>query len=142
MEFTCESHFGCKGTTFFAYYASIFAFLLKNRGQNLHISKICSTFAASKCWKSAQNSTKLIALLLEQDSEIIPLEVKSGKDYQRHIALNNLLTNPEYNIQRAIVLCNENVSLNGNVLYAPIYMTMFLHYRRQEGPIIYHPELP
>ena len=30
----------------------------------------------------------------------------------------------------------------GNVLYAPIYMTIFLHHRKQEGPIIYHPELP
>lgn len=83
-----------------------------------------------------------VDFLLEQDSEIIPLEVKSGKDYQRHIALNNLLTNAEYHIHRAIVFSNENVSVTGNVLYAPIYMTMFLHYRKQEGPIIYHPELP
>lgn len=83
-----------------------------------------------------------VDFLLEQDSEIIPLEVKSGKDYQRHIALNNLLTNAEYHIHRAIVFSNENVSVTGNVLYAPIYMTMFLHYRKQESPIIYHPELP
>ena len=66
----------------------------------------------------------------------------SGKDYQRHIALNNLLTNAEYNIRRAIVFSNENVSVAGNVLYVPVYMTMFLHYRKSEGPIIYHPELP
>ena len=83
-----------------------------------------------------------VDFLLEQDSEIIPLEVKSGKDYQRHVALNNLLTNEEYHIGRAIVLCNENVSVQENVLYAPVYMTMFLHHRKQEGPIIYHPELP
>lgn len=83
-----------------------------------------------------------VDFLLEQDSEIIPLEVKSGKDYQRHVALNNLLTNAEYHINRAIVLSNENVSVTGNVLYAPIYMTMFLHHRKAQGPIIYHPELP
>ena len=83
-----------------------------------------------------------VDFLLEQDNEIIPLEVKSGKDYQRHVALNNLLTNTEYHIRRAIVLSNENISAKENVLYAPVYMTMFLHHRKQEGPIIYHPELP
>ena len=83
-----------------------------------------------------------VDFLLEQDSEIIPLEVKSGKDYQRHVALNKLLTNTEYHIRRAIVLSNENISAKENVLYAPVYMTMFLHHRKQEGPIIYHPELP
>ena len=83
-----------------------------------------------------------VDFLLEQDSEIIPLEVKSGKDYQRHVALNNLLTNVEYGIRRSIVLSNENISVKENVLYIPIYMTMFLHHHKQEGPIIYHPELP
>lgn len=83
-----------------------------------------------------------VDFLLEQDSEIIPLEVKSGKDYQRHVALNNLLTNVEYGIRRSIVLSNENISVKENVLYAPVYMTMFLHHHKQEGPIIYHPELP
>ena len=75
-------------------------------------------------------------------SYIIPLEVKSGKDYQRHVALNNLLTNAEYHIHSSFVLCNENVSVKDNVLYAPVYMTMFLHHSKQEGPIIYLPELP
>ena len=83
-----------------------------------------------------------VDFLLEQDSEIIPLEVKSGKDYQRHVALNNLLSNEQYHIRRAIVLSNDNVSTIGNVLYIPIYMTMFIHHNKQEGPIIYHPELP
>ncbi|MBQ3633938.1 MAG: ATP-binding protein [Paludibacteraceae bacterium] len=83
-----------------------------------------------------------VDFLLEQDDEIIPLEVKSGKDYQRHLALNNLLSNPEYAIRRAIVLCNGNMALQGEVLYAPVYMTMFLHHRCSNGPLLYHPELP
>ena len=80
--------------------------------------------------------------LLEQDSEIIPLEVKSGKDYQRHVALNNLLSNPEYAIRRALVLCNDNMQIRDRVLYAPVYMTMFLHHRAAVQPIVYHPDLP
>lgn len=108
---------------------------------NRHIDSIIERhYATTKKVNSKKQGE--VDFLLEQDSEIIPLEVKSGKDYQRHIALNNLLTNAEYNIRRAIVLSNENVSVAGNVLYVPVYMTMFLHYRKSEGPIIYHPELP
>lgn len=83
-----------------------------------------------------------VDFLLEQDSEIIPLEVKSGKDYPRHVALNNILTNKEYNLRRAIVLCNDNMWVEGQVTYAPIYMTMFIHHRVLTTPLIYHPELP
>ena len=83
-----------------------------------------------------------VDFLLENDSEIIPLEVKSGKDYQRHVALKNILSNEEYAIERAIVLCNENIKEDGNILYAPVYMTMFLHHHPAVTPLIYHPELP
>lgn len=83
-----------------------------------------------------------VDFLLEQDSEIIPLEVKSGKDYQRHVALNNLLSTSEYAIRRALVLCNDNIQVRDNVLYAPVYMTMFLYHRASVQPIVYNPDLP
>lgn len=83
-----------------------------------------------------------VDFLLEQDDEIIPLEVKSGKDYQRHSALSNVLSNRDYNIRRAIVLNNSNLSAKDNILYAPVYMTMFLHHRQPTAPLIYKPELP
>ena len=83
-----------------------------------------------------------VDFLLEQDDEIIPLEVKSGKDYQRHAALSNVMKNKEYGIRRAIVLSNDNLSESANVLYAPIYMTMFLHHQAPQGPMVYKPELP
>lgn len=79
--------------------------------------------------------------LLESDSEIIPLEVKSGKDYNRHVALNNVMHNPEYGINKAIVLCNNNVHTIGNVLYAPIYMLMFIEKIKDDGPKIYKVDL-
>lgn len=83
-----------------------------------------------------------VDFLLEQDDEIIPLEVKSGKDYQRHSALSNVLANKEYHINRAIVLSNNNLSVKGNIVYAPVYMTMFMHHQAQIAPIIFKPELP
>lgn len=56
----------------------------------------------------------------------VPLEVKSGKGYQRHSALNRVLEVENYGIERAVVLYEGNVELSGRVAYLPIYMTMFL----------------
>ena len=64
--------------------------------------------------------------VIEYKEKALPIEVKSGKDYVRHSALNNALKNEVYKIDKAIVLSNYNVSKNGNILYLPIYMTMFI----------------
>ena len=56
-----------------------------------------------------------------------PIEVKSGKDYTVHSALNNLLKNPDYNILAGTVVSNEReVYQNGKVTYMPVYFVMFM----------------
>ncbi len=82
-----------------------------------------------------------VDFILENDDKVIPIEVKSGKDYQRHVALNNIMANSEYKIERAIVLNNNNLLLKDRVVYAPVYMTMFMHHRREEGPMLYKVDL-
>lgn len=58
---------------------------------------------------------------------VLPIEVKSGKDYYIHTALNNILKVDEYKISNGIVFSNEEkVYNNGNVIYMPIYYVMFL----------------
>ena len=79
--------------------------------------------------------------LLERDAEIIPLEVKSGKDYDRHVALNNVMNNVDYGIRKAIVLCNDNLKTRGDVTYAPIYMLMFIEKLKDDAPKIFKPDL-
>lgn len=37
----------------------------------------------------------------------IPIEVKSGKDYTVHSALDKFISNDDYNIKKAYVLSNE-----------------------------------
>jgi len=64
--------------------------------------------------------------VIEYKGKILPIEVKSGKMYKRHSALNNILSLPNYSIDRAIVLSNYNVEKKGNIIYYPIYMLMFL----------------
>ena len=70
---------------------------------------------------------------------VLPLEIKSGKDYKIHSALNNFLASSEYNIPRAIVFSNERMvsSLNG-ITYFPIYYSMFLsrNYQDEDNLII------
>lgn len=60
------------------------------------------------------------------DGDVVPVEVKSGKTYARHNALKNVMESDIYNIKRAYVLCNNNLRVNGNVVYLPIYMAMFI----------------
>lgn len=56
-----------------------------------------------------------------------PLEVKSGKDYKVHSALNNLLANSDYNILAGTVISNERkVWQEGKVTYMPVYFVMFM----------------
>lgn len=63
---------------------------------------------------------------MEADDGVVPIEVKSGKSYKRHVALNNLLASDECDIDRAYVLSETNVAeeqRNGaTVWYLPLYM--------------------
>ncbi len=64
--------------------------------------------------------------IVEYQGKVLPIEVKSGKDYERHNALSNVIASTEYDIPEALVLCNGNVKTNGKITYMPIYMLMFL----------------
>lgn len=60
-----------------------------------------------------------------EQTSILPIEVKSGKDYTVHSALNNLLSVKDYNVKSAIVLSNApDVTVSGNVAYLPVYGIM------------------
>ncbi len=65
-----------------------------------------------------------VDFLIEKDGEVIPIEVKSGKDYLRHQALNNMLE--VYHSKRAIVFHNGNYETRGHVSYFPIYWAEFI----------------
>lgn len=56
----------------------------------------------------------------------VPVEVKSGKDYSTHRALDKFIANPDYHIKQAIVLSNEReFRQEGKMLYVPVYFVMF-----------------
>ena len=58
---------------------------------------------------------------------VAPIEVKSGKDYNVHSALNHFLQVEEYNIRKAYVFSNtRETSTTNGITYLPIYYVMFL----------------
>ncbi|MFQ8584534.1 MAG: ATP-binding protein [Holdemania massiliensis] len=68
----------------------------------------------------------------------VPIEVKSGKDYTIHSALNTLVTNKDYHIEKAFVLCNQRqITHKGKITYLPIYFVMFFQNRpRDEADLL------
>ncbi len=60
------------------------------------------------------------------NGKVVPLEIKSGKDYKRQSALCNVLAGENYGIEYAYVFSEGNVDVSGKKVYLPIYMTMFL----------------
>lgn len=72
----------------------------------------------------------------------LPIEVKSGKDYKIHSALDSFLSDGSHNVKRAIVFYNGNkVYSDGGILYMPIYYCMFLHSREADDPQLILPDV-
>lgn len=78
--------------------------------------------------------------LIEIGGQVLPIEVKSGKDYVVHRALANIMDCKEYGLKEAIVFCNDNLRTVGNIVYAPIYMVMFLQ-KKQISNLVYKVDL-
>ena len=102
-----------------------------NRGESINCGAIYENFIAQEINASGFkmyyfNNKKHgeVDFLIEYDESLLPIEVKSGKDYQIHSALTYFMQTPYFD--RAIVFSNYNVSVNDKIVYLPIYMAMFL----------------
>ena len=86
------------------------------------------------------NSKKFgeIDFIIEKDGKVLPIEIKSGKDYYRHNAMDNVLEMPEYTIDEGYVFCNGNIEMCGKITYYPIYMIMFLYKKELPNEILFH----
>ena len=74
-----------------------------------------------------RNKGEVDYLIDDYDSlSAVPIEVKSGKDYTVHSALNAFVQNEDYHIKKAFVVSNERaVTQKGKIVYIPIYYIMF-----------------
>ena len=83
---------------------------------------------------TVRNRENLI-FVIELNGKVTPLEIKSGKDYKRHSALNNILQNQDYQIDEALIFSEGNVEINGKRVYLPIYMIIFLEEAKLENTV-------
>ena len=67
-----------------------------------------------------------IDFVIENDGKVLPIEVKSGKGYVYHRALSNIMDCEEYDLPEALVLNNDNLTVEGRITYVPVYMVMFI----------------
>ena len=58
--------------------------------------------------------------------DVLAIEVKSGRHYKTHAALDNALATRGYGVDRALIFAETNLFRDGNVLYLPIFMAGLL----------------
>lgn len=74
--------------------------------------------------------------VIQKGHQVIPLEIKSGKDYKRHAAMGHALEVKEWSLKQGIVFCQGNLEEAGSILYLPWYMIMFLKQDRMPDSYI------
>lgn len=67
-----------------------------------------------------------VDFVIQKGSEILPIEIKSGKSYRQHAALDNVMNVAEWKLDKAIVFCQGNLEKEEKITYLPWYMVMFL----------------
>lgn len=78
--------------------------------------------------------------VIEHEGRVLPIEIKSGKNYKRHNALTNVMENADYAIKEAVVFASGNIEIQENTVYLPVYMLMYLRPKEMTNPIfVFHP---
>ncbi len=98
-----------------AVYESVVASELKAHGRKLF-------------YYDNRNNGEVDFLIDDYDTlSAVPIEVKSGKDYTVHSALDRFVPNADYNVKKAYVLSNNReVKTEGKITYLPVYYVAFL----------------
>lgn len=74
--------------------------------------------------------------VIEMSGRIVPIEVKSGKSYKTHKALDKFMNVPDYHLEKAYVFSVGNVEVDGRVIYLPIYMCYLLKEKKIDPMIV------
>ena len=75
---------------------------------------------------TSKKTGELDFLIEDESGGVLALEIKSGRRFRSHAALNKALDTPGYAIDNAYVLAQTNVERDGKVLYLPVYMASVL----------------
>ncbi len=95
--------------------------------ENVMAQELLAHGFSSQFYYSSKKNGEL-DLVIEYNDDVLPIEVKSGKDYKEHSALNNVMNISDYGIKQSFVFSYDNVSVSqdGRTVYFPLYMIMFV----------------
>ena len=74
--------------------------------------------------------------VIEMAGKVVPIDVKSGKNYKTHKALDHFMSVDDYHLEKAYVFSVGNSGQIGNVIYLPIYMSYLLKEKTIDSMII------
>lgn len=105
-----------------------------NRRSTINFGSIFENVAAQEFrahgfelfYYQTKNIGEIDFVLQMKTGDIVLCEIKSGKDYRRHSALNNLLNTKNYSITNAFVFHEGNCKKKDLIAYLPIYAVSFL----------------
>lgn len=100
---------------------------------------LCHGFRKLYYYSNKKNGE--LDFVIEKSGKIIPIEVKSGKNYAVHRAMNNVLNSEEYKIEKGYVFAESNVKKQGKLVYLPVYMVMFLCREKIKSDLTYEVDL-
>lgn len=69
------------------------------------------------------------------------LEIKSGKDFKKHPAMNHAMQTEQWKFEHCIVFSKSNVEAENGILYLPWYMVMFFQQQKEPEQMIYEIDL-
>lgn len=73
-----------------------------------------------------------------KSTSVLPIEVKSGKNYTIHSAIDNLLSISDYNIKSGLILSNSReIRTSGKITHMPVYYIMFINADQVDESEIY-----
>ena len=79
--------------------------------------------------------------VIQNGTHVELVEIKSGGDYKKHNALDNVRKVSEWNIGKSYVFCNSNVCVENGIKYLPWYMIMFLKPEKIETGTIFEVDI-
>ncbi|MBR5336698.1 MAG: ATP-binding protein [Lachnospiraceae bacterium] len=114
-------------------YGNSTKFAVLNGDESVNYGGIYENYVAMELYKNGfdlfyYKSRKLgeLDFIIEHLNRVLPIEVKSGKDYYIHSAINNVLNIKDFGIKDAFIFTNYNISTDKDRTYYPIYMCTFL----------------
>ncbi len=110
----------------------------------IHYGSVCENAAAQELTAHGHalyyyNSKRFgeLDFVIEHEGKVLPIEIRSGKDYYRRSAMDIILDFVDFDAVEGYVFCSGNVESVGKITYYPIYMLMFLQEKALPEDILF-----